>query len=1084
MRKFTIFLVLLLFVGLEGVLAQQTRVITGTVTSSEDKSPIPGVTVVVKGTTIGTTTNIDGKYVLSVPAKYNVLTFSFVGMKSLEVKLGESPTVDIAMESDIMKMNEVVVTAIGIPRETKALSYSVQNVGGDDIQKSAQSDIINSLQGKVSDVQIINSSGVAGAAAYIQIRGVQSLNGNNMPLFVVDGVPIESGTTSSGTGGGINNVDGVAQGNRAMDINPDDIESVNVLKGGAATALYGLRAASGAIIITTKKGHSTTGKKVSVNFNTSVQFDQVSKLPSRQNQYSQGSGGKWISGNSLSWGAKIDTCAYNPTSISATNPYWQGFDIGGAIVSKNNPLGTGGAIQTYDPYDFFQTGITTNNSLALSGGSDVSTFYFSFSDNQQKGIVPNNKFRRNTFKLSGETKLSDKFKIGGSVNYIITSADRIQQGSNTSGVMLGLLRTPCTFDNAAGYLNPDPVNHPSLLERTYRHGAGYDNPYWTANMNKYTDKTNRMIGSMEADYLATKWLTFTYRIGVDFFDTKIKDQLAVGSRTFPSGWNRDNTQLSKDFNQDIFMSIDKDFAKDFNLHFVLGNNMFQSYFTGLNTQATGLIIPEYYDLNNTTTISANTQTFEVRRAGWYGDLQLAWKSMVYLSVTGRNDWSTTLPEGKNSFFYPSVGGGFIFTQLPGLKDNKILPYGKLRVSYSIVAKDADPYSTFTSYGPPVIADGWTTGLIWPWEGTTGYGKGVIILSNVQYQQLGNNELKPEKTKSFEIGADLKFIENRIGLAYTYFSNKGEDLILPVPIATSTGYAQQVKNAGSMKTQGHEFTLDIVPIKTKNWEWNITVNFSKITNKVLALAPGIENLFLGGFTDPQIRAVVGQPYRSIYGFDWVRDPNSGKVVIDDQKLNPDGSNNDHYGYPTADATMKAIGNVDPDWTMGAGTNLRWKDLSLYLLFDIKSGGKMWDGTRGVMVYFGTAGETASRDENYTFDGVLASNPTQSNNINVKLDQAWRNGEGSGFSGPSIDYIEKSNWVRLRTVTLSYSLTKLLKKTFIKGLDIFFTGTNLWLDTPYKGIDPETNLLGTSNAQGMDYFNMPGTKSYTLGLNLAF
>jgi TonB-linked SusC/RagA family outer membrane protein len=1080
MRKFTIFLALLLFVGLQGVLAQ-TRIITGTVTSSEDKSPIPGVTVVVKGTTIGTTTNVDGKYVLTVPIKDNILVFSYVGMKTKEFKIGESVTIDMVMESDILNMNEVVVTAIGIPRETKALSYSVQNLGASDINKTAQADVINTIQGKVSDVQVISSAGVAGAASYIQIRGVQSLNGNNQPLFVIDGVPVESGTSgSSGGGGGINNVDGVAQGNRAMDINPDDIESISVLKGGAATALYGLRAASGAVIITTKKGHSTTGKKVSVTFNSSLQFDQVSKLPPRQNAYSQGSGGSWSSGNRLAWGAKIDTCALSPTS---TNPsYWPGFDIGGSIVSANRADATGGAVPTYDPYDFFQTGVTTNNSISLLGGSDISNFYFSFSDNQQKGVVPQNEYRRNTFKLSGESKLSEKFKIAGSANYIITTANRIQQGSNTSGVMLGLLRTPCTFDNSAGYLNPDPVAHPGLLQRSYRHGVGYDNPYWTANMNSYKDKTNRLIGSAEAYYYATKWLTFTYRIGVDWYSTKVNDQLAVGSNTQPAGWNRESTNITKNFNQDIFLTIDKDFAKDFNLHFTFGNNMFQSNYNGLFTSANGLIIPEYYDLNNSTSIAASTATQAFRTAGFYGDLQLSWKSMVYLSLTGRNDWSTTLPEGKNSFFYPSVGAGFIFTQLDAIKDNKILPYGKIRVSYAIVAKDAPAYSTFTAYGPPVIADGWTTGLTWPFQSTAGYGYGVIIINGVQYQQLGNNNLKPEKTQSFEIGTDLKFIQNRIGLSYTYFNNQGKDQILPVPIATSSGYAQIVENAGSIQTTGHEITLDVVPIKSKDWQWDITVNFAALKNKVTALAPGIENLFLGGFTDPQIRAVVGQPYRSIFGFDWMRDGN-GKVIIDDKKLNDDGTINTNYGYPTQDPDMKSLGNVDPDWTMGIGSTLRWRDLSLYVLFDIKSGGKMWDGTRGVMDYFGTSAGTLNRDDNYVFDGVLASNGG-ANNINVKLDQSWRNGAGSGFSGPSVDYIENSSWVRLRTLTLSYSLTKLLKKTFIKGLEVYFTGTNLWLDTPYKGIDPETNLLGTSNAQGMDYFNMPGTKSYTLGLQLAF
>ncbi|MBL7137955.1 MAG: TonB-dependent receptor plug domain-containing protein, partial [Bacteroidales bacterium] len=421
MRKFMMILALLLFVGLQGVLAQ-TRIITGTVTSSDDGSSIPGVTVLVKGTTIGTTTDLDGKYTLTLPTKYNTLIFSYVGMKTQEITLGESNTINLAMESDVLNMDEVVVTAIGIPRETKALSYSVQEVSGDDIAKSGSVDFINALQGKVSDVQITSSSGAAGASSYITIRGVQSLTQNNQPLFVIDGVPINNS-------GGQYGVDGVATSNRAIDINPDDIASINVLKGGAATALYGLRAASGAIIITTKKGKATTGRKISVNFNTSVTFNKISQVIELQDQYAQGWGGQWVGGNSFTWGPRIDTCSY----YVDPNYKWRTFNPDGQIVGKNDPTANGQSVNTYDPYDFFQTGITTNNAISLVGGSEVANFYFSFSDNQSTGIVPNNKFRRNTFKLSAETKLTDKFKISGNANYMISAGDRIQQGSNTSG---------------------------------------------------------------------------------------------------------------------------------------------------------------------------------------------------------------------------------------------------------------------------------------------------------------------------------------------------------------------------------------------------------------------------------------------------------------------------------------------------------------------------------------------------------------------------------------------------------------------------------------------------------------------------
>ena len=1076
MRKFMMILALLLFVGLQGVLAQ-TRIITGTVTSSDDGSSIPGVTVLVKGTTIGTTTDLDGKYTLTLPTKYNTLIFSYVGMKTQEITLGESNTINLAMESDVLNMDEVVVTAIGIPRETKALSYSVQEVSGDDIAKSGSVDFINALQGKVSDVQITSSSGAAGASSYITIRGVQSLTQNNQPLFVIDGVPINNS-------GGQYGVDGVATSNRAIDINPDDIASINVLKGGAATALYGLRAASGAIIITTKKGKATTGRKISVNFNTSVTFNKISQVIGLQDQYAQGWGGQWVGGNSFTWGPRIDTCSY----YVDPNYKWRTFNPDGQIVGKNDPTANGQSVNTYDPYDFFQTGITTNNAISLVGGSEVANFYFSFSDNQSTGIVPNNKFRRNTFKLSAETKLTDKFKISGNANYMISAGDRIQQGSNTSGVMLGLVRTPPTFNNDAGYIigANDPSGKPEGSQRNYRAGGGYDNPYWTANMNKYTDQVNRFIGSAQADWYATSWLSFTYRIGIDWWDRKANDEIAVYSRTYPSGWIKETSELNKDFNSDLIMIIQKELFTDFDLKFLFGHNMSQLYYYLQASDGYGLVIPEYYNLNNASSLSSREATSKIRRAAFYGDLSLSWKDMLYLSVTGRNDWTTTLEQGKNSFFYPSVGGGFIFTELPFLKDNKVLPYGKIRASYAIVAKDAPAYATNTYFASPGIGDGWTTGILtWPFMGYPGYTWSDI---------LGNPDLKPEKTKTFEIGADLKFLQNRIGISYTYFSNLGEDLILLVPIAASTGYQNMWQNAGSMRTRGHEVTLELVPIKGKNWQWDILLNFAKLNNEVLELAPGVENLFLGGFTDPQIRAVAGEPYRSIYGYDWVYDV-SGNLIIEDSG-SPDPTSpdyNPYYGYPIMGPDMIPLGNVDPEWNMGIGSTLRWKDLSLYLLVDIKVGGMMWNGTRGALDYFGTSAGTANRDENYMFEGVYGHLDIDGNIVSagaanttpVKLGQWWRtSGYGSGFTGPTSPYIEESNWVRLRSVTLSYSFTRLVKNTFIKGLDLYFTGTNLWLSTPFAGIDPETSLLGNSNAQGIEYFNMPGTKSYTVGLNVAF
>lgn len=1066
MRKFTILLALLCLFGVLAVNAQK-RVITGKVTAAEDNSALPGVTVLVKGTTIGTVTDVKGEYQITVPEKSNTLVFSFIGRKTVEFAIGNNYNISIAMEEDILKIDEVVVTAIGISREAKALGYSVQNIGNEVLEKAQTPNFINSLNGRVAGLQVVNSSGAAGSSAYMTIRGAASITGNNQPLIVIDGVPIDNG-------GGVGDVDGVALSNRGIDINPDDIASIAVLKGGAAVALYGLRAANGAIIITTKKGGSSAGKKVSVSWNSSISFEKVNKLPELQTKYGQGRNGKWMSGNSASWGPLLDTCAYSKDPSVWLNP---DFDVDGAIVGQHNPLADPalGKIKTYNHYDFFEQGNTFNNSVNIAGGSDVSTYYLSFSDMTQKGVIPNNKFKKNTFKMTGETKINDHFKVSGSTQYLTNRGDRIQQGSNVSGVMLGLLRTPPTFDNAAGYEFPDGT------QRTYRLGGGYDNPYWTANNNKYTDNVDRMIGHFQLDYLISDWITITYRLGADFYNQRWKDYFAINSRAFPAGRVTVSQFLSRDYNSDLLINFRKKLANDLEMNFTLGHNMSQLYSYQLSTTADGLDLPKYYNLNNSSNITSFESTYLVRRAAIFGDLGFAYKSFLFLNITGRNDWSTTLPADNNSFFYPSFSAGFVFTELDALKSiENILPFGKIRASYAIVALDATAYNTVTPYVQAAAGDGWTNGIIFPFMGYTGF-----TLSD----GMGNSTLVPEKTRTWEVGADLKFVKNRLGLDISYFNNYGTNLLLPVTIANSTGFASFYQNAAEMSSKGIEIVGYVTPIK-KDFQWDIQVNFSKINNVVEKLAEGVDNLFLGGFVDPQIRAVAGEPYRSIYGYDWLRD-SLGNVLIDADTTSPT------YGFPVGDySSMKSIGKVDPDWTMGITNSFTYKGFTLSFLWDIKKGGLMWNGTRGALYYFGTHKDTETRnpEDEFIFEGVKAQwdvngnlvSTGETNDIKVVKDINWYfYGEGSGFTGPTIDFIENSGWVRLRDLYFGYQFApKILDKTFVRDLTLYFYGRNLLLFTDYKGIDPETNLLGASNAQGMDYFNMPGTKSWGFGLKAGF
>jgi TonB-linked SusC/RagA family outer membrane protein len=1096
MRKFTFLCVILLITGLQGAFAQQ-KTITGKVTSKEDGTTLPGVTVVVKGTTIGTVTDVYGKYTLTVPAKQDVITFSFVGMKPQDVSIGLQTTIDVVMEADVMNIEGVVITAIGISRETKALGYSVQGVDADQLQKTTNANVLNDLSGKVAGVNVTSASGSAGGASYITIRGASSIGGDNQPLFVVDGVPIDNSQNYSGNpDAGTNNLtEGVAYSNRAIDLNPDDIASVTVLKGGAAAALYGLRAANGVVIITTKKGQVNTGKTntYSVNFTTSFSIDKVNKLPKVQKKYGQGLNGEWSgpeSTNRYSWGPKIDTCTYTNAGLTPDQDVngdgIYDWDKNGIIVSKNtNP--NGADVKPYNNVEnFFQTGHTYNNALNISGGNANATYYLSISNLTSSGIVPNNTFNKTTVKIAGETKLSSKFFTSGSVNYIKSGGVRMQQGSNLSGIMLGLLRTPITFDNSNGY--DDPVNTPDAYmftsgplngqERSYRGNylgnAIYDNPYWSVTKNKFKDDVNRMLGSVQITYMPINWLNITYRLGTDFYSDRRKAHYAIHSGQWGAGQVFEDQHYNRDINGDLIINIKKDISKDFKVDFTAGHNMYQTYHQQVYVQGDQLAQVDYYHISNAATITARENQNKKRTAAIYGDLGLSYQSWLFLNITGREEWSTTL---SKPFFFPSASLGFVFTEIGSLKENKVLPFGKLRLSYAIIANDAFTYGTLQYFAPGYYADGWTTGVASPFA----YNATYMVDDDIS-----NLDLKPEKTKSFEVGTDLRFIKNRINLDIAYYNNVHQDIILWSPLAGSSGYIEKLINAAKMVDKGIEILATFVPIKTpkSKIEWDITINFTKNTNKVLELAPGVENVGLGGFTGADIRAVAGKPYGSIFGTQWVKD-GDGKIIINDDPSDP------NYGRPIMSSEEAFLGTVQPNWTMGITNSLKLYGFDFSFLIDIKKGGKMWNGTKGIMDALGTSAETENRGESVVMDGVMGHldadgnlvSTGQANTISTIKDQSWYKNLGGGFGGPTEQNIEKTDWVRLREVNITYTFNpKWFAKSFFKGIEVFVSGRNLLLWTPYTGVDPETSLYGADNAQGIDYFNMPNTRTYTFGLKV--
>ena len=1078
-------LILILMIGVTSLYSAD-RVITGKVTS-EKGDPLVGVTISVKGTALGTVSKAGGVYTVKVPSSADYLVFRFVGMKTKEVKIGDEDVINVVMSEDAVKTEEVVVTAIGMEREKKSLGYSIEEFKSSQIEKSKTTNLVTSMEGKVAGVNIVKTTGAPGGAAFITIRGISSLTGNNQPLFVVDGVPIDNSQSYSGNpdDGSNNLLFGVAYSNRAIDLNPEDIESMTILKGPAATALYGIRAASGVIMITTKKGSVVGGTGINVNAGFNYSLETVNKLPELQDKYVQGAPNEWFDGSPgytwlgpetrwpLSWGPRADTL------------YWDGqdykYDKNGHIVGQSDA----NAAKKFVPYDnvndFFRTGKRTNTFMNMSGANEFGSFYLSVADDKTiEGVIPRSNFERTSIRLNADAKIASFLKASANLNYIKSGGRRIQQGSNLSGVMLGLLRTPISFDNSNGYGPEGAYNEeaymflPQRTQRTFRGETGdgkarYDNPFWTVNMNPFTDNVNRFIGSLQLDVFFNEHWSFMTRIGLDHYSDVREQIFAVGSNEYLSGHLENHEIFSSDMNWDNILKIDYDLSRNWNMKLNIGENMFQSIGQSFYVQGDELIIPEFNWMSNTSTHIVRNGYGKLRRMAVYGDLTFNYKGWLYLNGALRNEWSTTLPEDNNSFLFGTVNASWVFTEaFESVFKGSAISFGKLRANYAVVGKDAPTYVITTPYIQASYGDGWTNGVSFPFNGQVGFVKG---------DGLGNNQLKPEITKSWEVGLAMNFFDNRLGFDITYYNSVGEDQIFSVPIAKSTGYYVQVMNAGQISNKGIELLFNLTPVVVDNFRWDLTLNFTKNTNNVDKLAPGVDNLFLGGFSGSSVRAVEGKPYGTIFGGGWLRD-DAGNLIIDDD------TNSANYGYPIITGEEMAFGSYLPDWTMGIGNTFKIYGVSFSFLFDFRNGGMMWNGTRGALTYFGRHKNTETRGQAKVFTGVKQSDGS-ANDITVYPDADWYTGNGGGFSPNTEDFVEKTNWVRLREVTLAYTLPRdIFGTAYFPAITLSFTGRNLWLSTDYSGIDPETSLTGASNAQGLDYFQMPNVKTYTFGISFNF
>lgn len=1010
----------------------QDRTISGTVTDAADGSPIVGANVLLKGTTIGTITNIDGNYQLSVSGEENTLTISYVGYESIDIEVGNRTTVDISLNADIETLSEVVVTAFGIRQERKSLGYSVQEINSEKIRETNQPNPLNALRGRVSGVNISSSSGAPGAGSDIVIRGINSLNpnANNQPLFVIDGIPVSNETAITGGRGGAN----FSNTNRFADINPADIESISILKGPAASALYGLRAANGAVVVTTKSGKAG---KTAFNFKTSYSIDDVYRRPDMQKKYGRGYNG-----------------IYNPTDYRADGP----------------PIPAGEEVY-YQWDQLFEKGHQFQNDFSFSGGNESATFYGSLGRLDQSGVVPNSDFERTTVKIAGSLKATEKLTIDGSANYINSDGTNPRMGVGGAGVISYATRYAPDV-NMGEVLNADGT--------PYRYSIQLENPFYFADNAYQSEKLNRFIGNLGFDYGITDWLNVNYRVGIDNYSNErfliARPSLLISGST--RGSVSEQILTYREINSNLLLSTEQQLTEDLGLSVTLGNQVTNINTTDVVGSGTNFILPEFSSVNNLGEYSVRSFPTERNIIGVFADAKLNYRETIFLNITGRNDWSSTLPEQNRSFFYPSVSLGYVFTETFGLANNPVFNFGKIRASYAEVGKDASPY---------LIGNYYST--MTPFRGVAGVDRDGSI---------GSEELKPERTKAFEFGLDLAFINNRLRLDATYAIQNSVDQIVPIPTSRATGFTSYVTNAGEIQNRVVELLLDANIVRTADFNWNTTFNWTRLRGEVLSMPEGVDVITFQP-ESPWVKQRIQTGGRPGDWYGWklsrVDDPSSefnGRLVI--QNGYPDVNDN---WKGTALAEDEYLGNAFPEWEGGWNNSLRYKNFNLSFLFTFRKGGYAFDINRRMR--YGAAGgeaptgaETDIRNKLVVFDGVVnagtVDNPewqenTQPVEIGVSelYSQAFRYRLASEFNG-----FQEAGYIRLQNVSLSYSLPDaLLEDSPFTGITASVTGNNLWMTSPFVGFDPEQSAYGPgSNVYGYVGTNIPATRSIYFSLNFTF
>jgi TonB-linked SusC/RagA family outer membrane protein len=1040
MRKLLLLSVMLTLMAAQ-LWAQRT--ITGKVT--DDKNvPIQNVTVQIKNTNLGTFTNEEGMYSLKVPEDAKLLVFSSTNMATKEVPIEASDLINVALGFLDRSMQEVVVTAFGIRRDKKSLGYDVTQLNTQQITQAHTTNITNALSGKIAGVRVSGSGG-SFAGSSIIIRGYNTFTGNNQPLIVVDGVPIDNG------GGGVSLQNGPVNSNRAIDINQEDIESMSVLKGPSAAALYGSRAANGVILITTKKGKSS--QKASIQFSSTYQLEQVNRIPDYQNQYGQGQGGVFNGLVNSSWGPEI-----KGQQIMAYNPATDAFDRQENLAAYPDNV-----------KDIFQTGSNWQNNISFSGGNDRNTYRFSYGYLRNEGVIENNLLNRHNFTINASSKVTNKFTAGIAATYTNNFSKRTQQGNQLSNPLFRGWFTPRSY-NLSGLAFEDAIGQ-------QRYPMGEDNPYWTIKHNKFNDEINRLFGNVNFNYRFNDWLQADYKLGTDVFSTFRHGYDEIGARgqantsAASTGGVVDTRNNFRSFNSNIFVTANKRF-NDLNATLILGNEVAQSYSNSSSATGRGLLVRGFDQISNATAIpTPSIGSSKFRLVGAYGDVILGYRNWATVDATLRSDWASTFVAGNNQYFYPSVNVALNVTELVPLLKSDLIENIKLRANWAKVGKAGDfTYATESYFTGASHSDGFGPTISYPFNGLQAF-----TLSNTA----GNADLGPEFTTNKELGVDLGFFAGRLGIDATIYEQKSTDLIFPVPVSAAAGITAYYKNAGDMSTKGLELTLNGTPIKSKTVTWNINWNYTQFKSKVLKLAPGVQNIFLGGFTTPNIRLVEGDEYGQIYGNAYLRDPKNGnKIVV--------GAN----GLPQVTSGVQKIGNPNPKYLMGMTNTVSFKGFTVSFLLEYRSGGQIYSRNVADLLRNGAVKETAqfprfdangAATKPYLFDAVYTNG--QPNTTYVTAEQYWGN---SGVFAAAEGFIYGTTWFRVREASLSYNIpSSVLKRTPFGNAEFSVFGRNLYLKAPdYPHLDPEQNVLGVSNAQGLEFNALPQTRAMGAGLKLSF